>query len=167
MDALIKHIEEMTWLSELSLITAVIALIVVVAMGIDLISGLYKASLRGEKRTSFGLQRTTLKCITYLGSILICYGIDVLVHLGKLWEALGWNWLIGVPVFALIIGVFNCTVELFSVREKSDSKADKKAFKQIMAIVKELRQSEATELVKALQEIANNNKKNDDFTEGL
>ena len=148
----------MEWLSNLSLITAVVALVVVVAMGIDLCSGLYKASLRGEKKTSFGLQRTTLKCITYLGSILICYGIDVLVHLGKLWEAIGWDWLIGVPVFALIIGVFNCAVELFSVREKADSKADKRAFKQIMAIIKELRQSEATELIKALQEISNNKK---------
>lgn len=148
----------MEWLSNLSLVTAVIALIVVVAMGVDLCSGLYKASLRGEKKTSFGLQRTTLKCITYLGSILICYGIDVLVHLGKLWEAIGWEWLIGVPVFALIIGVFNCAVELFSVREKADSKADKRAFKQIMAIIKELRQSEATELIKALQEISNNKK---------
>lgn len=149
----------MEWLSNLSLITAVVALVVVVAMAIDLASGLYKASLRGEKKTSFGLQRTTLKCITYLGSILICYGIDVLVHMGKLWEAIGWEWLIGVPVFALIIGVFNCAVELFSVREKADSKADKRAFKQIMAIVKELRQSEATELVKALQEITDNSKK--------
>lgn len=148
----------MEWLSNLSLVTAVIALIVVVAMGVDLCSGLYKASLRGEKKTSFGLQRTTLKCITYLGSILICYGIDVLVHLGKLWEAIGWDWLMGVPVFALIIGVFNCAVELISVREKADSKADKRAFKQIMAIIKELRQSEATELIKALQEISNNKK---------
>ena len=152
------NIEGMTWLTELSLITAVIALIVVVAMGVDLCSGLYKASLRGEKRTSFGLQRTTLKCITYLGSILICYGIDVLVHLGKLWEAIGWQWLIGVPVFALIIGIFNCVVELFSVREKADSKADKRAIKNILDIVKQLRQSEATELIKALQDIANNKK---------
>lgn len=153
------NIEQMEWLAELSLITAVIALIVVVAMGVDLSSGLYKASLRGEKRTSFGLQRTTLKAITYLGSILICYGIDVLVHLGKLWTLIGWEWMVGVPVFAIIMGIFNCVVELVSVREKADSKADKKAFKQIMSIVKELRQSEATELVKALQEIADNNKK--------
>lgn len=153
------NIEQMEWLAKLSLITAVIALIVVVAMGVDLSSGLYKASLRGEKRTSFGLQRTTLKAITYLGSILICYGIDVLVHLGKLWTLIGWEWMVGVPVFAIIMGIFNCVVELVSVREKADSKADKKAFKQIMSIVKELRQSEATELVKALQEIADNNKK--------
>ncbi len=149
----------MTWLTELSLITAVIALIVIVAMAIDLASGLYKASLRGEKKTSYGLQRTTLKCITYLGSILICYGIDVLVHLGKLWEAIGWQWMVGVPVFALIIGIFNCVVELFSVREKADSKADRKAYKSIITLIKDLRQSEVTELVKALQEISNKGKR--------
>ncbi len=153
------NIEEMTWLTELSLITAVIALIVIVAMAIDLASGLYKASLRGEKKTSYGLQRTTLKCITYLGSILICYGIDVLVHLGKLWEAIGWQWMVGVPVFALIIGIFNCVVELFSVREKADSKADRKAYKSIITLIKDLRQSEVTELVKALQEISNKGKR--------
>lgn len=157
--ALSKHIFEMNWITELSLITAIISLIVVVAMGIDLASGLYKASLRGERRSSFGLQRTTLKCITYLGSILICYGIDVLLHLGKLWETLDWDWLIGVPVFAITIGVFNCTVELFSVREKADSKADKKAWKSIIGIVKDLRQSEVSELIKALQDIADKKNK--------
>lgn len=149
----------MDWLSSLSLVTAVVALVVVVAMGIDLASGLYKASLRGETKTSFGLQRTTLKCITYLGSVLICYGIDVLVHMGKLWEWIGWKWLIGVPVFAIIIGVFNCVVELISVREKADAKADKKALKSIYTLIQGLRQSEATELLKALQEITDNNKK--------
>lgn len=150
--------EDITWLAGLSLITAVVSLIVVLAMAIDLASGLYKASIRGEKKTSFGLQRTTMKTITYLGSILICYGIDVLVHMGKLWQAIGWGWLMGVPVFAIIIGVFNCVVELVSVREKADSKADKKAWKSLMGIIKDLRQSEATELIKALQEIADKNK---------
>ena len=147
-----------TWLMEISQITAVVCIIVVLAMSIDLASGIYKAKLRGEARTSYGLQRTTYKAIIYLGSCLICYGIDVLVHLGHLWSAVGWEWLVGVPVFAIIIGVFNCIVELISVREKADSKADKKAFKQVMAIIKELRQSEATELIKALQEINENGK---------
>lgn len=144
----------MTWLVGLSLITAIVSLVVVLSMAIDLASGLYKASIRGEKKTSFGLQRTTLKSITYLGSILICYGIDVLIHLGRLWPAIGWEWLVGVPVFAISIGVFNCIVELISVREKADAKADKKAWKNIMSIIKDLRQSEISELVQALQEIA-------------
>lgn len=150
---------ESTWLGPLSQITAVVSIVVIVAMSIDLASGIYKAKLRGEARTSFGLQRTTLKAITYLGSILICYGIDVLVHMGKLWEWIGWKWLIGVPVFAIIIGVFNCVVELISVREKADAKADKKALKSIYTLIQGLRQSEATELLKALQEITDNNKK--------
>ena len=146
----------MDWLIELCRIAAVVALVVIGAMSIDLESGLYKASLRGETKTSFGLQRTTLKCITYLGSILICFGIDVLIHMGKLWEAIGWKWLIGVPVFAIIIGVFNCVVELFSVREKADSKADKRALKNVMAIIKGLRQSELTEIIEALDKIQSN-----------
>lgn len=146
----------MDWLIELSRITAVVTIVVVVAMGIDLASGLYKASLRGETKTSFGLQRTTLKCITYLGSVLICFGVDVLLHMGRLWEAIGWNWLVGIPVFAIIIGIFNCVVELFSVREKADSKADKRALKNVMAIIKGLRQSELTEIIEALDRIQSN-----------
>ena len=143
----------MDWLMPLSLITGVVSIVVIIAMAIDLASGLYKASIRGEKKTSFGLQRTTLKCITYEGSIIICFGIDVLVHMGKMWEAIGWEWLVGIPVCAIIIGVFNCIVELISVREKADSKADRKALKSVLALVKELRQSEATELLESLQKI--------------
>lgn len=148
----------MYWFGHLSMITAVVAIVVILAMSIDLASGLYKASIRGERKTSFGLQRTTLKCITYLGSILICFGIDVLVHMGKLWDAVGWGWLVGIPVFAILIGVFNCAVELKSVREKADAKADRETWKSLMGLIKDLRQSEATELIKALQEIANKNK---------
>ena len=155
----------MDWLIDLCRIAAVVALVVIVAMSIDLASGLYKASLRGEAKTSFGLQRTTLKCITYLGSILICFGIDVLIHMGKLWEAIGWQWLIGVPVFAIIIGVFNCVVELFSVREKADSKADKRALKNVMAIIKGLRQSELTEIIEALDKIQSNHHKEEEDKE--
>lgn len=155
----------MDWLIDLCRIAAVVALVVIVAMAIDLASGLYKASLRGETKTSFGLQRTTLKCITYLGSILICFGIDVLIHMGKLWEAIGWKWLIGVPVFAIIIGVFNCVVELFSVREKADSKADKRALKNVMAIIKGLRQSELTEIIEALDKIQSNHHKEEEDKE--
>ena len=148
----------MEWLAQLSLITAAVSMVVIVAMAIDLASGLYKASIRGETKTSYGLQRTTLKCITYEGSILICYGIDVLVHMGKLWDAIGWEWLVGIPVCAIIIGVFNCVVELISVREKADSKADRKALRNILTLVKQLRQSEATELIEALQKLTEKDK---------
>lgn len=160
MDIVLRD-NDMSWLSNLSMITAVVCVIVIIAMSIDLASGLYKASIRGERKTSFGLQRTTLKCITYLGSVLICFGVDVLVHMGKLWESIGWHWMIGIPVFAIMLGIFNCVVELFSVREKADSKADKRALKNVLSIIKGLRQSELTELLAAFEELKNNAEKKD------
>ena len=143
----------MEWLGNLSLITAVVALIVLIAMSVDLASGLYKAGLRGERKSSYGLQRTTMKAIAYFGSVLICYGIDVLVHLGKLWTAIGWGWMIGVPAFAIFMGTFNCVVELVSVREKAVDKQDKHAAKKIQTIIKGLRQSEILELAEAIKNL--------------
>ena len=149
---------EESWLLNIILGTAIVCLVVIIAMCTDLASGLYKASIRGEKKTSYGLQRTTLKCITYLGSILICYGIDVLIHMGKLWNLIGWEWMVGIPAIAILMGIFNCAVELKSVREKADAKADRETWKSMMNLIKDLRQSEATELIKALQDIVNKNK---------
>ena len=144
----------MEWLGGLSLITAVVALIVLIAMSIDLASGLYKASLRGERKSSYGLQRTTMKAIAYFGSVLICYGVDVLVHLGKLWVAIGWGWMVGVPAFAILMGTFNCVVELVSVREKAVDKQDRHAAKKILAIINGLRQSEIVELAESIKNLA-------------
>lgn len=140
----------MNWLHEISMITAVVALINLTAMAIDLASGLYKAKLRGELTTSFGLHRTTIKAITYLGSVIIGYGIDVLLHLGHTWEFIGWRLLVGVPVVAILIGAFNCVVELFSVREKASSKADKRAMNQLVAIIKTFRSDEVKSLLEAV-----------------
>ncbi len=50
----------------------VIACVLVLgAMCIDLVSGLYKAKQRGEIRSSWGLKRTLTKFITYEGSMLM------------------------------------------------------------------------------------------------
>lgn len=144
----------MYWFGHLSMITAVVAIIVILAMSIDLASGLYKASLRGEKKSSYGLQRTTMKTIVYIGSVFICYGIDVLAHLGKFWTVIGWEWMMGIPAFAILIGIFNCIVELVSVREKASEKADKHTMKKLLSLVKELRQSEVVELAEAIKGLA-------------
>lgn len=146
--------EQMYWFGHLSMITAVVAIIVILAMSIDLASGLYKATLRGEKKSSYGLQRTTMKTIAYLGSVMICYGVDVLIHCGQLWVAIGWGWMMGIPVFAILIGIYNCVVELVSVREKAVEKADKHTMKKLLTLVKELRQSEIVELAEAIKGLA-------------
>lgn len=146
---------EWAWLSEVSAIAAVVAIVNLVAMMVDLGSGLYKAKLRKELTTSFGLHRTTIKAITYLGSVLIGYGIDVLLHMGRAWQLVGWDLLVGVPVVAILIGAFNCVVELVSVREKASSKADKRAMGQLVAIIKTFSRDEVRRMLEAVGKIQN------------
>ena len=61
-------------------IVVVAMMIVLIAMLLDLVSGLYKAKLRGEIRSSQALKRTITKFITYEGGMMIekklRYGLD-------------------------------------------------------------------------------------------
>ena len=53
---------------------------VILAMMIDLVSGIYKAKQRGEVRTAYGLSRTVSKFILYCGSAIIAAMIDLMIH---------------------------------------------------------------------------------------
>ena len=101
----------------------VIAMVVVfIAMLLDLASGLYKAKLRCEIRSSWGLKRTISKFIMYEGGMLIASGVDLLMHLSKLPHLFGLETLSGVPVITCLVGVFLLVVEFISIREKADTK---------------------------------------------
>ena len=60
------------------------SIFVMVAMIVDLVSGLIKAKQRGEIRTSYGLRRTVNKFIVYEGGVLIAIMIDVMIHFSHL-----------------------------------------------------------------------------------
>lgn len=94
-------------------------------MSIDLASGLYKAKLRGELRTSQALKRTLSKFIAYEGGMLIASGVDMLIHMSKLVQLFGLNTIYGVPVVTCLVGVFLLVVEFISIREKADNKTKK------------------------------------------
>lgn len=100
-------------------------LIVLVAMAVDLASGLYKAKLRGELRTSEGLRRTLMKFITYEGGMLIAIGVDILLHLSQIGALFHLDVLYNVPIVTCIVGIFLLVVEMLSVREKADAKTRK------------------------------------------
>ncbi len=100
-------------------------LIVLVAMAVDLASGLYKAKLRGELRTSEGLRRTLMKFITYEGGMLIAVGVDMLLHLSQIGALFHLDVLYNVPIVTCIVGIFLLVVEMLSVREKADAKTRK------------------------------------------
>jgi uncharacterized membrane protein len=121
------------------IIDSIVAIIVFVAMMVDLGAGLYKASLRGDARRSEALKRTGFKFCLYHGSILIAAGIDLLIHLSKLYMWFGWNIVYGLPLITIVLGIYWCVVEFMSVREKADEKTHSdmaKAEKMAKALLK-------------------------------
>ncbi len=103
-------------------VIVVACLLVITAMLIDLAAGLYKAKQRGEIRSSWGLKRTLGKFISYIGSLLIASGIDILMHVCSLAKILRLDLLYGVPVITCLIAIFLLIVEMISIREKADEK---------------------------------------------
>ena len=77
---------------------SVIAVIVFLAMMVDLGAGLYKAHLRGDARRSEALKRTGYKFLIYEGGILIASCVDLLIHMGKLYHIMGWNIAMGLAL---------------------------------------------------------------------
>ena len=105
------------------LMVVVMAMIIVVlAMTVDLVSGLIKAKQRGEIRSSYGLKRTLNKFVLYEGGMLIAAGIDLLIHLSQLLQLFPLKAIEGVPVITLVVGIYLLIVEALSVREKADQK---------------------------------------------
>ncbi len=108
------------------LIIALVAMIVVLmAMIVDLISGLRKAKVRGEYRSSEALKRTFTKFITYEGGMIIALCFDILIHMSRLVQLFGLDVIYGVPVISCLVGAFLCVVEFISVREKAEQKTKK------------------------------------------
>lgn len=132
-------------------------LIVLGAMIIDLGSGLYKAKQRNEIRSSWGLKRTLSKFIMYEGGMMIAAGVDILIHLSRLFVLFHLDAVQGVPLITCLVGIFLLIVEFLSVRERADEKT-----KTEMSRVAELaaKMVNKEELVEALtQAIVNANKK--------
>ena len=105
------------------LMVVVMAMIIVVlAMTVDLVSGLIKAKQRGEIRSSYGLKRTLNKFVLYEGGMLIAAGIDLLIHLSHLLQLFPLKAIEGVPVITLVVGIYLLIVEALSVRAKAAQK---------------------------------------------
>ena len=111
------------------------ALFVMLAMLIDLISGLYKAKLRGELRTSYGLSRSVGKFILYGGSVMIALMVDIMVHYSRLFVLMKLLPIVGVPVITCLVSVFLCVIEFLSIREKAEDKVRKRMDKTLGAII--------------------------------
>lgn len=116
--------EEILKGTKILLIFAVIAEVVVfVAMIADLMSGLYKAKIRGEFTQSELLKRTGFKFCLYEGSMLIALCVDVLIHFTHLYEYIGFpSVMINLPLVSFGMAIYWCAVEYYSIREKASEK---------------------------------------------
>ena len=143
------------------LVIAIVAVIVFLAMMVDLAAGLYKAHLRGDARRSEALKRTGYKFCLYEGSVLIAAGIDACIHIAKMFLWFGWDMVYGIPLITLGMGIFWCVVEFLSVREKADEKTHsdiakaEKLAAQMIKILEQLKKGEvpdvdATKVVEAV-----------------
>jgi len=112
-------------IEEMIVIVVIACVVVLFAMALDLASGLYKAKLRGEVRSSWCLRRTLTKFITYEGGMLIAAGVDLLIYISRLFQLFGLDTITGVPVVTCLVGIFLLVVEFLSIREKADKKTKK------------------------------------------
>lgn len=103
-------------------ILCAIVILVLTAAGVDLIFGIVKAKLRGEICTSWGLKRTSIKVLLYVGVILMMGFVDYLIHVCHFYRIFGWEDLIGIPLFASLFGIFFLIVEVKSIFESADEK---------------------------------------------
>lgn len=147
------------------LMDSIIAVIVFIAMMIDLAAGLYKAKVRGDARRSEALKRTGYKFLIYEGGIMIASMVDLMIHMGKMYLIFGWEMAWGIPFVTIMMGIFWCVVEFLSVREKADekihsdiSKAEKLAA-QILKIVETIKKGESPDIEK-VKEILEDETKN-------
>ena len=150
---------------DMFLISVLVYLVILMAMSVDLACGIRKAKIRGEYTNSTALSRSVTKFITYEGGLLIATGVDLLIHLGKFWEIFGLDVMMGIPLVTIVIGIFVCSVEWISIREKADEKT-KKEMKQAAVIAGKVTASmlNKNELSEALTQAiinANNHKKSE------
>lgn len=139
-------------LGGMGIVAAMAMLVVLFAMSVDLVSGIRKAKLRGELRTSTALKRTLNKFVYYQGGMLIAFGVDVLIHMSNLLHLFGLRAIYGVPVVTCLVGVFLLVVEFISVREKYDTKTKKEMQDAANFIAKLVENDNMREALKAVLE---------------
>lgn len=148
-------------LIDMSRLLAMDAVIILVGMMWDLAVGIRKAQERGEARTSYGLARTATKMLTYYGAFGIGACIDVLLHVGRVWQLVGLaDTLDSVPVVATLIAIFLCVIEGVSILENADTKAKKRMSKVADVALTAASKTELVELLARAIVAAQNNTNN-------
>lgn len=123
----------------------------VIAVVLDLISGVKKAKARGEYRSSRKFRRTVDKLVKYLNMLAVLTCIDAIqIFSFYIIAAQSGKVFIMLPLFTGLGTIFACFVELKSIYEKNTDK----------------RKAEIEETARALKEIISD-ESNREFIKGL
>lgn len=99
-------------------------IIVLIAIAIDLISGLKKATLLGEIHTSYGFRRTVSKMVQYYGLLCFTFMFDVLS-----------SPVLSLSYFSMLASFFLVFIEAKSVFEKAQDKDRRKINESIKDLI--------------------------------
>ena len=116
-------------------IACVCALFVLLAMMIDLASGVHKAKQAGRFCTSYGLSRTVGKFMVYEGGVIIAAMIDLMIHYSHLLLLMRLHPIVGFPVVTCLMSIFLCVIEFMSIRERAEDKERKNMNRAIQTLV--------------------------------
>lgn len=128
------------------MLSVVVMVAVIVAMGVDFVSGWRKAKIRGDEHTSYAASRTLTKFLIYEGILLIGVCIDTMIHF--VWAML-MDGSYFVPLMTIVWGIILCIVEAWSVREKADKKQRKRMDEAAAALAQILDKETVLEILKA------------------
>lgn len=133
-------------------IVGVVMMLVLIAMIIDLLSGINKARQRNEVRTSQALRRTLTKFISYEGSLLIAAMVDILIEYSQFYALFHIDLLSSTPIICILVGIFLLVVEFISVRESADAKTKQRQADVLVSLSELLTKDDLKSLLKKVAE---------------
>lgn len=128
------------------MLAVIVMVAVIVAMGVDFVSGWHKAKMRGDEHTSYAASRTLTKFLIYEGMLLIGVCMDTMIHFA--W-AMFMDSAYYVPLATIILGIILCIVEIWSVREKAEQKQRKRIGDAAAALAAALDKETVLELLRS------------------
>lgn len=126
-------------------LAVIVMVTVIVAMGVDFLSGWNKAKIRGDEHTSYAASRTLTKFLIYEGMCLIGVCMDTMIHF--VWAQF-MDGAYYVPLATIVLGIILCIVEIWSVREKADHKQRKRMDEAAQALAAILDKETVMELLR-------------------
>lgn len=147
-----EHLISMTYefinqhlMAHILLITLASALMIV-AMIVDLVFGVYKARQLGEATTSTGLKKTCEKARKYFSPFAVLVCIDLLSSV-----------ISPIPAFSLLWSSYCIFCEFISVREKAWQKAELRKQERTMSIILENKDDIAKMIAELIKKQADGN----------